>query len=209
MKLLLHEKLLLISIDKEKGMAVGGGTFLSYALAGALLAELLFQNRIAIENKMVVVKDSSPTNNILYDEVLAELSRSAKNRTLYYWIPKLVKATRPLLKKVGDSLQDKGLVRREDTRLLRIFPVTKFYVVQPDVWQRLVSEMTEELVLVREPDWEMNMLISLLHSCGFLLRHFKRDERREVARRARAMVKENIIAKTVERVIAAIQAATS
>ncbi len=209
MDLLLHEKLMLIALDKEKGMVTGSGTFLSYALSGALLAELLHQGRIAIEKKMVIVKDSTPTDNVLYDEVLAELNRSVKNRTLNYWIPKLLRTTRPLLKRVGDNLQEKGLVRREDKKLLRIFPITKFYVAQPDIRQGFVSEMVEALVLVREPDWEMNMLISLLHACSMLLRHFERDERREVSRRARAMVKENIIAKTVERIIAAIQAAAS
>ena len=110
---------------------------------------------------MVIVKDSTPTDNVLYDEVLAELNRSVKNRTLNYWIPKLLRTTRPLLKRVGDNLQEKGLVRREDKKLLRIFPITKFYVTQPDIRQGFVSEMVEALVLVREPDWEMNMLISL------------------------------------------------
>jgi hypothetical protein len=205
----LYEKLFLIALKDEKGTVIGGSTFLSYGLAGALLSWLLQQGRIEIVKNKVVVKDTALTEDLLLNEALDALRQSPKIRSVNYWIPHLTKQLRHLWKKVGDSLFSMGIVQREDYKILGIFPSVRYPITVYENKQTLVQELKDAVFAALKPESEMEALICLSAACQLLRRLFESDERREASRFARKLMKDNPIAKAVEQTIAAVQAAAT
>ena len=89
--LTLYEELQLLAIHDEKGIFIRSAVEpLKPGLAGAMLAELAFANKICTApNHRLKLEDNTPTNDPILDDVLATLKESEKERKFGYWINNL------------------------------------------------------------------------------------------------------------------------
>lgn len=123
--MLIVEDLLLLLTDDESGAPAADSTKLSYALAGAVLLELSLSGRVdvagegeAVKTGRIVIRDGSPTGDSVLDEGLSRLTEreGKKPRDVIRHL------TSGLRDEVYGPLVARGIVRREEGRILGLFP---------------------------------------------------------------------------------------
>ncbi len=117
------DDLVLLLLHPEAGRAVVDSTSLDRAVGGALLLDLATRQRIAADGDgtraRIRVVDATPTGEPLLDDALTRLAGDVLRAQKA--VERLARRTRP---QVLERLVERGLVRRERSRLLGIFPVT-------------------------------------------------------------------------------------
>jgi Golgi phosphoprotein 3 (GPP34) len=122
MTLRLADELLLLVYD-DAGSMQASAQVVDYGLAGALLMELMLAERLAVPDKRLVVTDPSPVGDPLADQALARIAADRRGRKPKDWVGPLSGGLR---ERVLDRLVDAGLLRREEDRVLWVFPRTRF-----------------------------------------------------------------------------------
>lgn len=212
-RMLVAEDLLLLLLHDEKG-SVQHATHLDAVLGGALLVDLALGGHVELvpqekrwgwtPKERVRATDDVPDDALLRE---AQELVAAKERTAQDLVSRLGRTPRePLL----ERLADRGLVRREEGRVLGIFPRTTWPEVdgRPEDALRLRLEA----VLVRDdhPDDHTGALVALLSGAGVAQKVVRSERRkpRDVARRAKQLASGDWAAAGVKDAIAAANAAT-
>ncbi|MEV0021219.1 GPP34 family phosphoprotein [Streptomyces atroolivaceus] len=120
----LPEALLLLALDPVRGKPYCRGRFLEYGVAGAVLAELELQGRIAEERGRVVVVNPLDPPDPLLAVFLRSLPPPGKNRfgsgvPAGRWVRQAGRRAEGLYL---DALVERGVLRRETRRFLGLFP---------------------------------------------------------------------------------------
>ena len=208
MKLSLAEELLLLSLNDEKGSVLfAASTGLPFGLAGAVLMELAVQEKIKLEGKKILSAGDGDTGDAILDECLGLLRAAAKPKTIQHWISKLG-GRKSIREGYLERLVQKFILRREEHKILWVFPATRFPASNPieelEVRQRLRKAAFAEAL----PDLPTLLLISLVQACGLVGDVFPdRDERKQAKKRFAALAKEEVYGKAVADQIAAVMAA--
>lgn len=113
----LADELFLIAHDDYSGKPLTSGNLLDTALAGALLAELLFDRRITITRAQLFVADKRAWREPVTDRVLTEIVRRGDGHAVRSWLEFLAPRVR---EHVGERLVDAGAVRRTTSRGLSL-----------------------------------------------------------------------------------------
>jgi hypothetical protein len=122
MTLRLADELLLLMYD-DAGSMQASAQSVDYGLAGALLMELMLAERVAVPDKRVVMTDPTPIGDPLADQALARIAADGRGRKPKDWVGPLSKGLRD---QVLDRLVAAGLLRREEDRVLWVFPRTRY-----------------------------------------------------------------------------------
>jgi hypothetical protein len=117
----LPEEFALIAYDDD-GSPVTDGTHLDNGLGGAVLLELALAEKVDVADKKVVVRDATPTGDPVLDDALARIAGD-KPRKPKDWVSKLAKTARV---QVMTELVARGLVRKEESKVLLVFPRTRY-----------------------------------------------------------------------------------
>lgn len=157
--LTLAEELLLLALDDETGkVATWTSLSLDDGLAGAMLCDLVFAERIDLFDKRIVVADGAPTGDPTLDTVLARMAEREKPRTPADWVGRL---SRGIRKEVLAGLQERGLVSAQRGRMLGVLPTTRYLESDPSVERALRERVRAVLVDATEPDARTGALIAL------------------------------------------------
>jgi golgi phosphoprotein 3 len=169
--LFLHECVLLLALHDEKGTM--HSAWHSLAMAGGILAELMLSGRVEVEEvgkkKMLVAADPSPLGFPLLDECLNRVVSTKRRATASTWISRFSQ-TKHLRDRTAERLQDLGLVRREEGRVLWIFSTVRYPTTNPAPERRLVEGLQDVLEGEGEVDARVAILLALTHTSG-ILRH--------------------------------------
>ncbi|MFF5220227.1 GPP34 family phosphoprotein [Micromonospora sp. NPDC000212] len=112
------DALFLIGHDEFTGKPHSSLDRFESALAGAALAELLFDGRIAVDNNSVACLDPRPWNEALTDLVIAELQGRGNKHSVKVWV-RYLREVHQIRERVGGRLTHTGIVRREEGGMLR------------------------------------------------------------------------------------------
>jgi hypothetical protein len=156
----LTEDLVLLLLDPGTGRAVVDSTSLDRAIGGALLLDLAARERITADGDgaraRLSVADAAPTGDTLLDTALARLEKPLRAQKA---VERLARGTRtPVL----EHLAEQGLVRRERSRLLGVFPITTW--TPGDAAKELRGRVAAVLLDGTRPDQHIALLISLVHA---------------------------------------------
>jgi golgi phosphoprotein 3 len=207
-KLSLAEELLLLALNDEKGtVLMAGATGLPYGLAGALLVELVDAGLLRLEGKTLVAAPAGATRDEILDGILIQLRTAKRTRDLRYWVGRIGRSGGKLKAKVADRLVGKGILQREEHRVLLIFPTTRFPQVNPMPEYGARERIRAALRGMTPPDERTAALISLVHACGLVGILFDKGERREAKKKAKEIAKSQPIGAAVAQTVEAIQAA--
>ena len=208
-KLWLHQEVLLLAIRDDNG-SFSGGMYL-YSVAGAMVSELLMQQRIVagLEKKQFVgVIDKTPTGDELLDELLQEILASKKVKGLQHWVFKA--ANMPKLKhRIADQLCDLGILRHDEKKVLWIFTQQVYPELDGScenaIRNRMGQVMFDETV---KPDGPTAVLIALANHGGLLKSNFALEELRQYKDRIKRLATGDILAAgATQSAIQAVQAA--
>ncbi len=189
---MIAEDLLLLVHDDETGKPVGLISHLEYAMAGALLVDLVLRERVDVttteqgKTGRIVVIDDTPTGVDLLDTALRRLDRLAGRKPKDVLLP-LTKGG--LVKRVLGGLADRGILRRENDRVLGIFPLTRWPAEDSRHEEELKARLRRVLVDGEQPDERTAALIGLMANTVHAKHVVGRDDARVAQRRAREIAK--------------------
>lgn len=209
---LLAEDLLLLMLDEEKGRPTVTTGF-TPALAGALLVELSAMGlvesdadaeRLATGKGKIRAVGAPPADPVLALAWDAFDDRPRAATTVLQTLSSKVKA--PLL----ERLVAKGRLREERSKVLGLFPVTRFPEADPRHEQQLRSGITAVLqgpAPGPQVDPRSAMLVSLLSAADALRPLFPDADRKQLAARAAEVSEGEWAGAAVRRAVESINAA--
>ena len=206
----LHEAALLLALRDQEGTIVAGTSY-HYALGGAIVAELLLQERVAVEKdgkrEYLGVVRSARVGDPILDECLTMIGEAARPKLVQSWVVKFAGIKR-LKHRVAEGLCKKGILRADEDRVLGIFN-RKVY---PEADARPEKQLIDQIRVAvlsdsNSLDPRTVVLISLAHHSGLLRSALTRQEIK--ARKARLAQIEagDAVGKAVKGAIDAMNAA--
>lgn len=166
--MLIAEQILLLATDDETGkVSSWHASSLDTALAGGVLVDLVLRSRVDLDVEgrkgRVVVVDPAPTGEPILDGGLARLA--AKPRKPADAVSHLEKGLRSALQ---ESLAARGVLRRDEGRVLGIFPTTRWPAVDSSAETLLRSTLEQVLLAGQQPAPQVGAVVALLGAADLL-----------------------------------------
>lgn len=213
-ELRLHEEVLLLALKDEKGTL--HQSHYAIALGGALLAELLLEERIAIEERpkgrkktehRVVPADPKLLSDPILDECLAQVRDSKKARTAQEWVGRFARLKR-VKRRIAISLCRRAILREREQRVLLFFRRTLYPLLDSAPERRLVARLREAVVGdSRDLDPRTALLIGLAHPTGLLKPVLDKKVLKERKDRIKEITEGEVVSEAASAAVKAAQAA--
>ncbi|GIG35033.1 GOLPH3/VPS74 family protein [Cellulomonas pakistanensis] len=205
MTTLIAEDLLLLLLHDEKGTPTSAN--LDVALGGALLIELALAEAVVVRERTSMwssAKVAVTPGAQVADPVLAEALRrvAERERAASDLVNGLGKGARDAL---TDRLAERGILRRQDDKVLGLFPRTRWPEADGRHEDDVRARLTAVLVQGLDPDARTAALVALLHALGVAPSAVDRGPvpARDVRRRAKEVAEGAWAAKAVQDAITA------
>jgi Golgi phosphoprotein 3 len=206
--LFLYEEIMLLALRNKQGTATTD--YLEYAVAGAVLAELLLDRRIAIsdaQKHLIDVQDANPTGDPIIDECLERMRAGKKRASLETWVPRLA-GIKNLRHKVAQQLCHRGILRADKDKVLHIFTRRIYPEINPVPEEKILERLRAAILGDDDTvDPRTVVLISLASSADLLIENLGRREVGNRRKRIKQIVNGEMTGKVTEEAIAASQAA--
>lgn len=206
---LIAEDVLLMLLDDAGGWVSGDNR--KPALAGAVLAELALTGAVEIEAEKglwkrarVVVEDPTAVSDPVLLEVLHDID--AKKRSAQDLVNRLGKE---LPDQLCDRLVGRGVLRREESRLLGLIPRTRWPLADTGGKKALRASLRRALVDGEDPDERTATVIAVLAAADVLHKVVDRGplSKRDLKKRADEIAAGGWATEAVRKAIQAAQAA--
>jgi hypothetical protein len=187
--LYLHESILLLSLDDEKGSFSTDETYLQYAFSAALLLDLVLAERIGLEEQYLRLKTNAVTDNRLLNEVLRRIQEAKKPGTLGSWLHGLVLEDTTFRARAIDQLVSRNILERKKDKFLWVFNVTRYPAVNSQPENALRARLQAIIFGDAPPTPQERMLLAIIQACQM-------EKALVPAKDKRKMAKEKIAALT-------------
>jgi hypothetical protein len=154
----LAEELLLLAYDDESGRAAGSQIGLDLGMAAAVLVELALAGRVGYIDRMIMVRDATPTGVSIIDEVLARLAADTPH-TPASWLQRLRHGLRD---RVLADLCARGVIRDVDETTMGFIHLHRYPTVDPTVEADIRARLNLALATDDEPDERTAALATLV-----------------------------------------------
>lgn len=207
--LYLHEEIMLLALRDEKG-TVELGSMYGYALGGAILAELLLEGRIAVEEgkkKLVNLVSDQLFGEPVIDECLQKIVTAKRRASPQSWVQRFA-SLKKLHHRIALGLCDRGILRADEGKVLLIFSRKIYPEINPQPERRLIERL-RKVIFGESPrvDSRTTILLSLAKSAGLLNIPFGRRELKQRKERIEQVVNGDLMGKATADAIEAVQAA--
>jgi hypothetical protein len=202
----IFEGLFILALDDEEGDIIESvESTLESALAGAVLAELVLQNRVEVAEDRIEVKDPTSVDHPILDRALFEIQDAARPRKLRYWINTLT--YKKLLDEIGQHLVVKEVLFRKKKRLHLVIPYGGNSGANVSAKFILKNRLRDIILAGQQPDLSEKVLLAFLHRSELLKLVFTHGERKAAYRRVKKMIendeKESLLGEPLEKIVAA------
>lgn len=208
MTLRFAEEFLLLALEDESGrMCPLPRGSLDLAIAGALLMELAFANRIDTDSTKLFVLSREPLNDSLLDEVLEAIPEPRESEeTIRNVLQSLSHRSGRWKDVMLDSLVNKGVLRREEHRFLWVFPDRRYPQIDGKEEEEVKSRI-RSVVLDSEaiPDPHDVVIVCLAEACGLMHNLFSPQELEASEDRIKLLTQMDFIGQAVAKAILEIQ----
>ncbi|WP_213998223.1 GPP34 family phosphoprotein [Arsukibacterium sp.] len=206
--LFLYEELMLLALRDEEGTIATG--YIEYAVAGAIMAELLLTQRISLENsrkQLVQVQNAETTDDPLLDECLNKIMDGKRRGSLRTWVSR-VAGIKNLKHKVARRLCERGILHADEDKVLFIFKRRIYPQINPLPEKEIVERLRMAIFTDSDQlDPRSVVLISLADGVGLLGQTFGRKEVKARRERIKTIVKGELTGQVTKEVISACQTA--
>ncbi|MFS0702964.1 GPP34 family phosphoprotein [Cellulomonas sp. 179-A 9B4 NHS] len=210
--MIVAEDVLLLLTDDVTGKAVLDGTRRDIAVAGAVIAELATEGRLAAQRSpglfgrtTLEVVDPTP----LGEEVLDEALRRAAARGAASPTAVLDHIRKGLRERLYERLVARGLLRADHGRVLGIFPTTSWPAVDASHEAAVRRGLHEVLVAGRAPTAREASLVALLSAVDAVPKVLRGTgvPNRELRARAKAVAAGDVGGEAARKAVEAVEAA--
>ncbi|HEY7272523.1 MAG TPA: GPP34 family phosphoprotein [Actinoplanes sp.] len=191
----------------DEGTPVTDATRLDQGLGGAVLLELALAERLDIRNGKVAVRNPAPTGDSLTDDALARIAAEGKERKPGHWVQQFAKGTRG---RVLDALVNRGVLRREQGKVLWVFPRTTYpaaHGVEPVAETEARGRMRSAVAASGPVEPRTAALCALVAATGLERKVFADMDGKVVKTRLKEISEGSWAADAVKKSIAEVQAA--
>ncbi len=207
MELNLIEEFLLIALDDDKGQFVTDSTHLYYGFAGAVLLELAVREKIRIFNDKVELTNDAYEKEIVINKTIDMLKESDKYRKIDYWVNKLADNAKQLKEDTLKGLMHKGILNREDSKILWIIPNTKYPTQNLTPENKIRQRLHDVMLEGAKSNPRDIMLLSLIDVSELTREAFRDKEEYKIVKKKIKEVTQDIkISNVINRTIREIQA---
>ncbi|GFU04882.1 golgi phosphoprotein 3 homolog sauron [Nephila pilipes] len=224
-RLTLMEEVLLLGLKDKEGYTSFWNDSISSGLRGCILVELALRGRIELEKagmrrrsllmRKVLIKNDSPTGDVLLDEALKHIKETEPPETLQSWIDYLSGETwnplklryqlRNVRERLAKNLVEKGVLTTEKQNFL-LFDMTTHPLTDSSTKTKLVKKVQDAVLSkwINDPhrmDKRILSLIILAHSSDVLENAFAplSDDDYEVAmKRVRELLELDVEAESMK-----------
>jgi golgi phosphoprotein 3 len=204
----LYEEILLLALRNKQGTVATD--YSEYVIAGAVLAELLLERRIALygtRKHLVDIRITQPTGDPIIDECLEVMKAGRKRASLQKWVSRLAGIKR-LRHKVARQLCDRGVLSAGEDKVLYIFTRKIYPEIDPVPEQEIVERLwTAIFTDSSRVEPRTVVLISLANAAGLLAQAFGRKEVKSRKKRIEHIVSGELAGQATKEVIAACETA--
>lgn len=208
LKLRFSEEILLLLLKEESGdLVVVPEPQLAHALAGAVLLDLAFEDRIDTDLDKLMLVSQEPLGDELLDPVLAQIAGDAGDagaRDTEYWLRRIAREadglretalTRLVSTGILESAEDGAMALTRSVRWSRRYPSADGKAEQ-EVRLRIMRVLFSDEV----PDPRDVVIICLADACGLLPKILTKDDLAELEDRLDLVRSLDLIGRTVSRV---------
>lgn len=203
------EEILLLALDEKTGrLHPLPERALEFALAGAVLAELAFLNRLDTDATHMVVVNAEPMGDPVLDEALKSLPPNEPKLTTQKALARVALKADVLKKLLFEELQRRGILQHQEQKFLWVLRERRYPVVD-NREEREVRARIRELVLTPGaiPDPRDVVLIGLMDACDLDTFVFTPEELSKSAERIKQICRMDFIVQALSRAIGEIQQA--
>ncbi len=147
----LYEELMLLALANQTGTLA---TYVpEHLVAGAVLAELLIEERIGIgdrKKQLLEARDERPLGDPILDEAAARIAASKRRASLMVWITR-VAGTNRLHHRAALQLCERGILRADEKTILLLFKQKVYPELDPRPERKIVERMRGALASETEP----------------------------------------------------------
>lgn len=206
--LYLYEEIMLLALRDEQGTIATG--FVEHAVAGAILAELLLDGRVSVDEtkkQLVNLINSQACGDPVIDECLAKMAAAKRRASLSAWVQRLA-SIKNLKHKVAQQLCKRRILRADEDKVLFLFKRRIYPEVNPKPEKKIIETMRKAIFSDRrEIDARTVVLISLAKGSDLLRHTFGRKELKPRKDRIERITNGDLTGKATMDVIAACQTA--
>lgn len=176
-ELTLPEEAMLLALHDEKG-TLAFGSMVGYAIAGGIIAELVLRMRIDVErvrrSTLVNVVNATPTGDLVLDSALEKMRTAKRRASVQSWVSRLARSRTN--KTLSERLRQRGILRRDEGRLLFVFRRDVYPTSDPTPERAAIGRMRSAIFDDAPTDARTAILASLAHAAGLLHPIFGRRE---------------------------------
>jgi len=208
----LPEEILLLALRDEEG-TIDFGVSYQHAIGGAILAELLLSQRIAVRkskrSELVTLLDAKPLGDPLLDECLQRIEDAKKRATLERWITRFA-GLKNLKDRLAIQLCRRGILREDEDKVLLLFKRKIYPEVNPAP-ERDLHERLRQAIFTDTNDIEARtvVLISLAKTTGILKVIFDKKKLKGRKKRIESLINGEITGQATKEAVEAVQAAVT
>ena len=207
-RLFLYEEIALLALRNQKGTVAT--SFLEHAVAGAVLAELLLDQRITIDSqkkKLVGLRDPKPTGDPIIDECLVKMASAKRRASLQAWVTRL-SGIRKLRHKVARQLCNRAILRADEDKVALIFTRKIYPEIDPRPEMEIVTRLRSAIFADEDlHDPRTVTLVALADGAGLLGETFGRKDVKARKKRIAHIVEGDGAGKAVREAIEACRTA--
>ena len=200
------EEILLLMLDDDGLFLPIRGGAVEHVLAGAVLMDLAFANRIDTDPQQLLVLDGTPTGNPMLDDTLARIASSGETNDTRGWVDTLAREAAPGIRQQAlASLVERGILETQDAKFLWVFRSRRYPMIDGRVEREAKLRIGDVLLSNDAPDPRDVAMICLVDACDLLSDIFSEREVERARPRIEQLRKMDLIGREVGSVIADIE----
>jgi golgi phosphoprotein 3 len=182
-KLPLHEQVLLLALHDEKGTL--HSAMVSFALAGAMMAELIARGVLRIEqhkkHRVLALNDHAAVDDPLLDDCMRLVEQAKRPQALSLWVARFA-GIKDLKHRVAQRLVEAGILHESEDRVLWVFPRKVYPTAEPGPESQLVRALRQAIEADDDVDAGLGVVLAVTYHSGILAYVFEKgllDARRQ------------------------------
>lgn len=207
MSLRFAEEIVLLALDDKSGkLHPLPDRALDLAVAGAVLMELAFANRVDTDDKMLSILDRSPTGDALLDKALGCLPEEDVS-PIRLVLSRVAGDSDELQKMIFSDLVTKGILQKEEHRFFFVLKERRYPAIDNSHEKEVIARIREVILEDGIPDPKDVVLVCLMEACDLSGMVFSEQELEQHRDRIRQVAKMDFIGQAMARAITEIQEA--
>ena len=209
-ELYLHEAIMLLALKDKEGTFFTGVNY-SFATGGAILAELMLNQRLSVEekgkNKYAVVQNSTPLGDPVIDECLNKVVDAKRRQQLTTWVSRFAHV-KNLKHRTAQRLVQKGILREDEDKVMLLFTRKIYPEFNPEPERKLMLRLEQAIFSDnKEIDTNTVVLLSLVKNAEILNSLFDKKQIKARKQHIEQVINGELTGKATQAAIQAMRAA--